>query len=233
MDVAKLAEATEAQKSYQANLYDVNTAALQVLRDQLATGNVTVDAINQQKAVLELIGQKITDSATLTTTAIRDSSGRVVTGLQDPNGRIVATFDDGQAKVVDVTDLVAEATRGSESLLNAMLTKLGASSSESSAITGAISNGNADVFRTPLGRFFDFAIPAAEAGAANMVVPASAPATASARIFRAIMLPPVSMRAPTNAQMRQRLAAAGLRCAEPFGAKCNHPAFPFGEAGRH
>jgi hypothetical protein len=145
MDVAKLAEATEAQKSYQANLYDVNTAALQVLRDQLATGNVTVDAINQQKAVLELIGQKITDSATLTTTAIRDSSGRVVTGLQDPNGRIVATFDDGQAKVVDVTDLVAEATRGSESLLNAMLTKLGASSSESSAITGAISNGNATV----------------------------------------------------------------------------------------
>ena len=32
---------------------------------------------------------------------------------------------------------------------------------------GAISNGNADVFRTPLGRFFDFAIPAAEAGAAK------------------------------------------------------------------
>ena len=32
---------------------------------------------------------------------------------------------------------------------------------------GAISNGNADVFRTPLGRYFDFAIPAAEAGAAK------------------------------------------------------------------
>ena len=32
---------------------------------------------------------------------------------------------------------------------------------------GAISNGNADVFRTPLGRFFDFAVPAAEAGAAK------------------------------------------------------------------
>ncbi len=32
---------------------------------------------------------------------------------------------------------------------------------------GAISNGNADVFRTPLGQFFDFAIPAAEAGAAK------------------------------------------------------------------
>jgi FMN hydrolase / 5-amino-6-(5-phospho-D-ribitylamino)uracil phosphatase len=32
---------------------------------------------------------------------------------------------------------------------------------------GAISNGNADVFRTPLGRFFEFAVPAAEAGAAK------------------------------------------------------------------
>ncbi len=32
---------------------------------------------------------------------------------------------------------------------------------------GAISNGNADVFRTPLGRFFDFAVPAAEVGAAK------------------------------------------------------------------
>ncbi|WP_019570047.1 HAD family hydrolase [Thioalkalivibrio sp. ALE11] len=32
---------------------------------------------------------------------------------------------------------------------------------------GAISNGNADVFRTPLGRYFDFAVPAAEAGAAK------------------------------------------------------------------
>jgi len=32
---------------------------------------------------------------------------------------------------------------------------------------GAISNGNADVFRTPLGRYFDFAIGAGEAGAAK------------------------------------------------------------------
>lgn len=32
---------------------------------------------------------------------------------------------------------------------------------------GAISNGNADVFRTPLGPFFDFAVPAAEAGVAK------------------------------------------------------------------
>ncbi|MFO8003604.1 HAD family hydrolase [Thioalkalivibrio sp.] len=32
---------------------------------------------------------------------------------------------------------------------------------------GAISNGNADVFRTPLGQFFDFAVPAAEAGVAK------------------------------------------------------------------
>ncbi|WP_026289158.1 HAD family hydrolase [Thioalkalivibrio sp. ALMg11] len=32
---------------------------------------------------------------------------------------------------------------------------------------GAISNGNADVFRTPLGRHFDFAIAAGEAGAAK------------------------------------------------------------------
>ncbi|WP_006747898.1 HAD family hydrolase [Thioalkalivibrio paradoxus] len=32
---------------------------------------------------------------------------------------------------------------------------------------GAISNGNADVFRTPLGPYFDFALPAAEAGAAK------------------------------------------------------------------
>lgn len=32
---------------------------------------------------------------------------------------------------------------------------------------GAISNGNADVFRTPLGQFFDFSLPAAEAGVAK------------------------------------------------------------------
>ncbi|WP_017942325.1 MULTISPECIES: HAD family hydrolase [unclassified Thioalkalivibrio] len=32
---------------------------------------------------------------------------------------------------------------------------------------GAISNGNADVFRTPLGQYFDFAIAAGEAGAAK------------------------------------------------------------------
>jgi FMN hydrolase / 5-amino-6-(5-phospho-D-ribitylamino)uracil phosphatase len=32
---------------------------------------------------------------------------------------------------------------------------------------GAISNGNADVFRTPLGCYFEFAVPAAEAGAAK------------------------------------------------------------------
>ena len=32
---------------------------------------------------------------------------------------------------------------------------------------GAISNGNADVFRTPLGPYFDFSVPAAEAGAAK------------------------------------------------------------------
>ncbi|WP_018935614.1 HAD family hydrolase [Thioalkalivibrio sp. ALJ24] len=34
-------------------------------------------------------------------------------------------------------------------------------------ILGAISNGNADVFRTPLGRYFDFAVGAAEAGVAK------------------------------------------------------------------
>lgn len=32
---------------------------------------------------------------------------------------------------------------------------------------GAVSNGNADVFRTPLGAYFDFSMPAAEAGAAK------------------------------------------------------------------
>lgn len=34
-------------------------------------------------------------------------------------------------------------------------------------ILGAVSNGNADIFRTPLGRYFAFSMPAAEAGAAK------------------------------------------------------------------
>lgn len=95
--VSSVAGALGVQKDYQAKLYDVNTAALDVLRSTLASGNATVDEIKALSATLTNVGQMLIDSDKLTVGAVTTSSGVIKATLVDTSGRVVGTLDSNSA----------------------------------------------------------------------------------------------------------------------------------------
>jgi TP901 family phage tail tape measure protein len=115
---ASVAEALGLGADYQAMLFDVQTAALEVIRDGLAQGNITQDILREQIGLLENIGQQIADGANLQVVSGRDETGRVVAGLVDNGGRVVAGLSDHGALYISA---VGAASVRTADLVNAVL----------------------------------------------------------------------------------------------------------------
>ena len=87
---AAVAEAMGLGADYQALTFDLQTAALEVTRDMLESGDMTVDLMRQQVALLSDIGGLITSSANLQVQTGVNAAGQTVAALLDNSGRVVA-----------------------------------------------------------------------------------------------------------------------------------------------
>jgi len=97
---ASIAEALGLGADYQAMLFDVQTAALEVIREGLVQGNITQEILRDQIAMLESIGQQISDSADLQVAAGRDGTGQTVAALLDNAGNIVGSLSAEGARAI-------------------------------------------------------------------------------------------------------------------------------------
>jgi hypothetical protein len=224
--VAAVADVLGIGADYQAKLYDVNTSLLEVTREQLASGNLTVDLLQQIQTALGRVDGSIQASAQLTVGTMQTGNGGIVGALVDNAGNVVAGLNSTtvlqlvgmqnqsaaaaaqaqalqaatwgaadwqrqaaydvnnsqwqatnmlngavssqtvslgalnqqqigqlqglgitQSKALGLTDIVAAATDGSETLLSAVLKRLSAQDTSSADIVGALNLGNADVLR--------------------------------------------------------------------------------------
>lgn len=177
---------------YQAQLFDVQTAALEVVKDQLEAGNLTVDLLKEHSTLLVNLGKMIEASATLTVGATQSMGGQTVGALFDANQLVVGQLSSDTAlqikgfadslgltnvsftnsitgqtgvlsglsdsqvkglqglsstqnKALDLTNVVAQATGGSEIVLGAVLNKLGQQDTGSINIVSAINTGNVQI----------------------------------------------------------------------------------------
>ena len=112
MQVAELADAAEAQNNYQAKLYDVNTAILEVLRADFEGGSLTAQRLGEHRKALQAI-----------------------------NG-LLAGSKDVQTDALGVAEIAAMAAGGSEMLLNAVLNQLQVPDASASLLSGNILSGN-------------------------------------------------------------------------------------------
>jgi hypothetical protein len=78
---------------YQAMLFDVNTAMLEVLREMLQSGDVTEELLRGQLNALNNLSDMISASQSMTVEVYRNESGMLRAGLVDGNGRVVRTLD--------------------------------------------------------------------------------------------------------------------------------------------
>ena len=88
--VAAVAEVMGLGADYQAMLYDVNTAILDVLRTDLQTGDLTVSRLTEIRDALGVVGSLISSSGSLTVAAVQTMDGRTVGALVDTSGRVAA-----------------------------------------------------------------------------------------------------------------------------------------------
>jgi hypothetical protein len=91
--VAAAADTAATAADYQAKLFDVNTAMLEVLRADLSGGNITNDLLRQHLTALGNIGDLITSSQNLTVATYKNESGLIRAGLVDSSGSVVAGLD--------------------------------------------------------------------------------------------------------------------------------------------
>jgi TP901 family phage tail tape measure protein len=87
---AAVAEAMGLGADYQALTFDLQTAALEVTKNMLESGDMTVDLMRQQVALLSDIGGLITSSANLQVQTSVSAAGQTVAALLDNSGRVVA-----------------------------------------------------------------------------------------------------------------------------------------------
>lgn len=114
------------QNDYQAQLFDIQTAALDVLREQLQSGNVTEEILRKHSELLGSIGAEITRSGSLTV------------------GQLLEV-EAAQLQTVGVSDLIAQFTGGSEDLLNAVLGRLNAQETGTVDIVSQLQRGNIEI----------------------------------------------------------------------------------------
>jgi hypothetical protein len=117
------AAAFAGQKDYQAQLFDVNTAMLEVLRADLQSGNISVDLLNQHLTALNGISTMIGASKDVTFAGLRAVEGETST-------------------VADITDIVARATGNNEMLSLAILRQLQVPDAGSNFLSQTLVNGN-------------------------------------------------------------------------------------------
>ena len=91
-EAAAVSEAMGLGADYQAKLFDVQTAALENLRDLLESGDVTRDLLEEQIGVLNSIKNQISDSANLQIVTGKGLNGETVSALKDNGGRIVGSL---------------------------------------------------------------------------------------------------------------------------------------------
>ncbi|WP_146115021.1 hypothetical protein [Malikia spinosa] len=182
--VAAVADVLGIGADYQAKLYDVNTSLLEITREQLASGNLTVDLLQQIQTALGRVDGSIQASAQLTIGTMQTGNGGIVGALVDNAGTVVSSLDsttvlqlagmqgqtaaadkqavslgglskdqitklqllgETQSKALGLTDLVAAATDGSETLLGAVLNRLSKQDSGTTDIVSALNRGNVDL----------------------------------------------------------------------------------------
>jgi tape measure domain-containing protein len=110
--VAKMAEEFGAFSDYQAMLYDVNTAMLEVLQSQLRSGNLTVEGLQRNFEALQAMSLLI----------------------QEGNNY--------QGETVTLTDLVSKATKGNEDLSSMILNQLKVPDASAQFLSRTIDAGN-------------------------------------------------------------------------------------------
>jgi phage-related minor tail protein len=121
--VGNSATAFAGQKDYQARLFDVNTAVLEVLRTDLQTGNITIDLLKQHLVALNGIGAMTEASKDVTFEGLKAVEGETGT-------------------VADITELVAKATGANEALSLAILSQLQVPDAGSNFLSQTIQTGN-------------------------------------------------------------------------------------------
>jgi len=124
-EAAAVSEALGLGANYQALLFDVQTAALEHLRDLLMSGNVTQELLQEQIYVLGNIGNIIQDSANLQVVAGRTDAGAIRAGLVDNSGRVVAGLSAEGARYIaglegQTAGLAAAIDANGDGLISAM-----------------------------------------------------------------------------------------------------------------
>lgn len=125
-EAARVADVLGVNADYQAKLFDVQTAVLEVLREELESGGINEQRLRE---IIEALGR--------VQGAINLSAGLTVDELLGVQGNIL-----GQT---DITQIVASATEGSETLLNAVLNRLSQGDTGSSNIVTQLQRGTMEV----------------------------------------------------------------------------------------
>ncbi|HEX4918043.1 MAG TPA: tape measure protein [Limnobacter sp.] len=123
---AKVADVLGVNADYQAKLFDVQTAVLETLREELESGGINEQRLREIIAALGRVQGAIDYSAGLTVDELLGVQGEII----------------GQT---DITQIVASATEGSETLLNAVLNRLSQGDTGSSNIVAQLQRGTMEV----------------------------------------------------------------------------------------
>lgn len=108
---AAVAESLGLGADYQAMLFEVQTAALEELRDMLETGNATEELLNEQVTVLNSLKDQIVASTQLQIAKAIDNTGTTVAALLDGNGQVIgALSSEGALAIAALREQTAATT---------------------------------------------------------------------------------------------------------------------------
>ena len=150
-NAAKVAGTAAAGKSYEASVLDVNTATLQVMRDQLQVGTATSDSLRQQLAALKAIETMLGTGGDAQTLAIKQVNSSV-TGTGEAQALALRllnkTTDSGvqlQNSALGIGEVAAVASVGSQSLLDAVLAQLKVPDASANLLNSTFISGNSAI----------------------------------------------------------------------------------------
>lgn len=123
---AKVSDALGVGADYQAKIFDVQTAILETLKEELESGGINAQRLQEIKTALENVQGAINFAASLTVDQLLGVQGQLL----------------GQTSI---TQIVAAATEGSEALLNAVLNRLSAQDTGTESIVAQLQKGNAEI----------------------------------------------------------------------------------------
>lgn len=113
---AAVADALGVGADVQERLFNIQTQALEVVKEQLQSGNLTLETLQSHTALLEQIGVRIAASGSLVAGATYGAAGNVQGALFDANGNVVAQLSsDTIVAIQALQNQSAQITRGAQS----------------------------------------------------------------------------------------------------------------------